>query len=131
MDQFLTNFIPDLIGRVDGPMYFRVYLQPLIAIAFAFRDGRNDARQGRAAYGWALLTDAAHRSYLLRDGWKGIGKVFVVAYVLDLVYQYVALHAWHPGQALATAVLLAIIPYVLLRGPINRLMPGSRPVKGT
>ncbi|MGE5103351.1 MAG: hypothetical protein ACM3NZ_01305 [Betaproteobacteria bacterium] len=122
VDNFLTNLTTDLIGRIDGPMQFRIYIQPLMALAFAIRDGRKDVREGRPAYGWAVLTDAAHRGYLLRDGWKGISRVFLLAFVLDLVYQYVALHGWHPLQALLTAVFLALIPYALLRGPVNRLV---------
>ena len=126
MDNFLTSFIADLIGHMDGPMHFRLYLQPLMATAFAIRDGRKDAREGRPPYGWALLTDAEHRRYLLRDGWKGISRVFALAYVFDLVYQYIVLQGLRPLQALLTAILLALVPYVLLRGPVNRLMPSRK-----
>jgi hypothetical protein len=121
MDDFLTTFVTDLIGRTDGPMRFRVFIQPIVAIIFAFRDGRADCRAGRPPYGWALLTDPEHRHFLIHDGWKAISKVFVIAYVLDLVYQYVALDGFHFGQALFTALLLAIVPYVLLRGPAGRI----------
>lgn len=126
MGDFLTNDITELIGRIDGPMSLRVYLQPIMAMAFAFRDGRRDVREGRPPYGWAVLHDAEHRSYLLRDGWKGIATVFIFAYVLDLVYQFIVLHGWHPTQAFFTAVLLAIVPYALLRGPANRLTSGKQ-----
>lgn len=122
MDEFGTSFITDLIGRVDGPMHFRVYLQPLMATIFAFRDGRKDAREGRPAYGWALLTDREHRRYLMQDGWKGFRNVFVLAWILDLVYQFVALGGLNPLQGFVTAVLLAVVPYVLLRGPFNRML---------
>ena len=122
MDDTLTRFVTDLIGRIDGPMHFRIYLQPLMASAFAIRDGRRDAREGRPPYGWALLTDAAQRSWLLRHGWKGVWRVFVLAWALDIVYQLVALGGLQPFQALSTAILLAMIPYLLLRGPVNRLV---------
>lgn len=121
-----TNFITELIGRIDGPMYFRIYLQPLMAIIFAIRDGRKDAREGRPAYGWALLTNSEHRRYLLQDGWKGVRNVFIVAVVLDLVYQFVVIGGWRPLQALTAALLLAMIPYVLLRGPANRLSGAAK-----
>lgn len=117
------SFIDQLIGRIDGPMSFRVYLQPLVAAVFAFRDGRRDSRVGRTGYLWALFSDPEQRRYLLKDGWKGVGKVFVVTWVLDIVYQLMVLHGVHAGQALATAIILAIIPYVLLRGAVNRLTP--------
>ncbi|WP_296490559.1 hypothetical protein [Rhodoferax sp.] len=126
MDSIWSNFITELIGRVDGPMHFRIYLQPLVAIFFAFRDGRKDAREGRPAYGWALLTNSEHRRYLLQDGWKGFRNVFLIALLLDLVYQYVAIGGFRPLQTLLTALLLAVVPYLLLRGPVNRLSGGGK-----
>ncbi|MGA7953282.1 MAG: hypothetical protein WCA07_07140 [Gloeobacterales cyanobacterium] len=93
-----------------------------MAAVFAFRDGRRDAQEGQTPYGWAVLTAPEHRRFLIKDGWKGISKVFILAFVLDLVYQFIALRAFHPKDALIIASLLALIPYVLLRGPANRLM---------
>lgn len=122
MENISTTFMTDLILRLDGPLHFRFIIQPLVAIGFALRDGRRDARKGYPAYGWALLTDAEHRQFLMKSGWKGISKVFIVAFVLDLIYQVIALHTFKLLGALITACLLALIPYVLLRGPVNRLM---------
>ena len=58
---------------------------------------------------------------MLKDGWKSVGKVFVLALILDVVYQIVATRFVYPGEAIITAVLLAIVPYLLLRGLITRL----------
>jgi hypothetical protein len=121
MDEMLNRFVTDMIGRIDGPMSFRLILQPAMALYFAFRDGRKDALEGRAPYGWAIFSSPEHRRYLLADGWKGFGKVFVIAFVLDLVYQYVAIGGFRPVEAFATACILALLPYVLLRGPFSRL----------
>jgi acyl-[acyl carrier protein]--UDP-N-acetylglucosamine O-acyltransferase len=52
--------------------------------------------------------------------------VFVIAAVLDVVYQFVAIGSWRPLQALTAALLLAVIPYVLMRGPVNRLSGGGK-----
>jgi hypothetical protein len=117
-----ANYLNDFIGRLDGPLHFRLIMQPLMAILLAVRDGRRDAREGRSAYWWTLLTDASQRRYLLADGWKRISRVFVLAYVLDVVYQFIEWRGLKPSQALLTAIILAVIPYVLLRGPINRLV---------
>lgn len=121
MENIPSLFTTDLILRLDGPLHFRFIIQPLIAAGFAVRDGLRDARKGYPAYGWALLTDPEHRQFLLKSGWKGISKVFIVAFVLDLIYQLIALHTFKLPAALITACLLALIPYVLLRGPVNRL----------
>jgi len=117
-----TQFVQEMIGRIDGPMKFRLLLQPAVAVFFALRDGRRDARGGAKPFAWALFTAPGDRRALVKDGWKGIGKVFVVAVLLDLVYQYLAIHGFRPLQAALTAALVALIPYLLVRGLANRAL---------
>jgi len=123
----LSTYWTDFIGRFDGPLHFRLFVQPLMAILFAVRDGTRDAREARSAYLWSFLTDADERRYLLESGWKGISKVFVLALALDVVYQFTVWHGLKPLQAPLTATVLAVIPYALLRGPANRLVRMSHP----
>ena len=113
--------------RLHGPLRFRFFLQPALALFFAFRDGRRDAREGRPPYFWALFTDAPNRGKMLQSGWKSIGKVFVVATIFDFIFQYLALHRLNLRGALLAGSILALLPYLLLRGPVNRL---SRPGAG-
>jgi hypothetical protein len=40
---------------------------------------------------------------------------------MDLIYQYIVFDTFHPAEAVITAVLLAFMPYLLLRGPITRV----------
>ena len=40
---------------------------------------------------------------------------------MDTVYQWRVLHTLYPDQAAAVALLLAFVPYLLLRGPIERV----------
>ena len=122
MGSFFSAYWSDFIGRFDGPLHFRLFMQPLMAIFFAVRDGSRDAREGRGAYFWSLITDPAQRRYLLESGWKGISRVFFLAYVLDVVYQFMVWHGLKPLQALMSAIVLAVVPYALLRGTVNRLM---------
>ena len=70
MDELLKRFWPDLIDRLHGPLTFRLILQPLSAAFIAFRAGLRDARAGRPAYGWAMLTNRADRLALLKEGWR-------------------------------------------------------------
>ena len=117
------SFVDGLLMRLHGPMGLRFLLQPLMALFFAFRDGRNDARAGRPPYLWGLFTATeAQRHDMLAGGWKSIGKVFVIAIVLDLVFQVIVFKDLRPAAALLAALILALVPYVLLRGPINRLL---------
>jgi hypothetical protein len=41
---------------------------------------------------------------------------------MDVIYQVIALHRIYPGEVLLVAAVLAIVPYLLLRGPINRMI---------
>jgi hypothetical protein len=128
MDHFVTRFTQDLIARVTGPMKFRLVLQPGMALFLAIRDGLKDAREGRPAYFWALFSDREDRWAMLKDGWKAVGKVFILAMVLDTIYQIIELRWFYPGQAVLVAIILAIMPYLLLRGPVNRIAKRPRKV---
>jgi len=121
VDELLSRFVQDLADRIGGPMSFRLILQPLAAILLAVRGGLRDARAGSRPYLVVLFSGGAARRDQLKDGWKDIARVFVLALVIDAIYQAVVLHWFYPGEALVTAVVLAIVPYVLLRGPARRL----------
>src|SRR3990172_9613330 len=111
MEDFLNRIFENLIGRVSGPMKFRLILQPLMAIIFAVRSGLKDAKEGRPAYFWAIFTDPANRRDMLRDGWKSVGKVFVIAIIIDLVYQIIVFRWFYPLEAVVVAAILAFVPY--------------------
>lgn len=121
-DDFLARSADMLLGRWDGPMSFRLLVQPLVAALLAVRAGARDAREGRAPFLWELLVLRQRRAELLREAAKDIGRVFVVAIVLDVAYELLV-HRWvYPLQAVIVATVLAIVPYVLLRGPVTRLL---------
>jgi hypothetical protein len=111
----------DLVGRVGGPMTFRLILQPAVAIFLAIRAGLKDAREGRTAFFWAVIQDPRHRAYLLEQGWKDVGRLFILAMLMDAIYQLIVLRWIYPGEMLVVAILLAIVPYLLVRGPTNRI----------
>jgi len=121
MENILQRIVENLFGRLDGPMHFRFILQPLMASIFALRDGIKDAKTGKPAYFWTIVFDAGQRKEFLADGWKHVGKIIIFACVLDIVYQVKVLHAIYPGEVLIVAFLLAVVPYLLLRGPVNRI----------
>jgi hypothetical protein len=121
MEHLLSRDWWDLLGRADGFMTFRLILQPVMATLLALRTGWKDARAGRAPFGWAVVSDPAHRRYLLRQGWQDVGRVFVLALVLDVIYQVLVLHWVYPGELLVVATLLALVPYLIVRGPANRI----------
>ena len=121
MDDVVARFWTDLVGRLTGPLAFRFLLQPARAALFALRDGLNDARAGRPAYLWAIFSHPEDRRHLFREGWKSVGKVVILAIVLDLAYQLIVFRRIYPLEAIAVAVMLAVLPYCLLRGPFSRI----------
>jgi len=57
----------------------------------------------------------------MRSGWKSVRKIFILAVILDTAYELLVLGAIRPIQTLLVAITLAIVPYVLIRGPVNRI----------
>ena len=121
LEGLITRIWNDLISRPAGPLKFRFLLQPAMAVFLALRSGLKDSREGKPAFLWAVLVEPLHRRELLRDAWKSIGKLFLLAVVLDCAYQMVVFHWIYPGEAFVVSLFLAVIPYVLVRGPVNRI----------
>ena len=121
MRDMLIRAWMNIFDRVGGPMTFRIILQPAMVALLAFLAGLRDAREGRPPYFWTVLTDASSRADLLREGWKAIGRVFILAVVMDVIYQLIVLRWIYPLETLIVAILLAVVPYLLIRGPVNRI----------
>lgn len=115
-------------GRLGGPLNLRLLLQPTIAAIFGYRDGAKDALKGAPPYFWNVThVTPDERKALIRNGWESVGKVFIIAIVLDCVFQYlVAGHIAFVGAVVA-AIILAILPYLLLRGAVNRWKSARSP----
>ena len=122
MRDMLLRALMDITDRVGGPMTFRIILQPLMAALLAFRAGLKDAQHGRPPYFWTILTDPSQRADLVREGWKSVARVFVLAIVMDVIYQLIVLNWVYPFELILVAMLLAVVPYLLIRGPVNRVV---------
>jgi len=115
-----------LVGRLSGRMTFRFVIQPLMASIFAVRSGLKDSRQGHPAYLWSIYSNPESRHELLHHGWKDVRNVFILAILLDAVYQIIEFRWVYVVQAVFVAIALAIVPYVLVRGPFSRLVSMNR-----
>ena len=114
----------DILDRPDGPMTFRFILQPAMAAIAAFRDGVKDARLGRTPYVLALLLgvrSAEGRSGRLWEGIVSTARILILGVVMDMIYQWLEFKTFYPAQSAVIAVLLAFVPYLVLRGPIERI----------
>lgn len=121
MDHMWTRVWTQLLARVSGPLKFRLLLQPAMSCFLAIRFGLKDAKQGNPPYFWSLLWDRGHRLYMVKEGWKSIGKVFLLALALDVIYQIIVLRFVYPGEAIIVAIVLAIVPYLVVRGLVTRV----------
>jgi hypothetical protein len=111
----------DLADRSSGPLGFRFILQPCVAGIAALRDGVQDARLEGKPYLWALLTGSRDRGALLFEGLIATSRVILLGLVMDSIYQWIEFSSFHPTQAAIIAFALAFVPYLILRGPIERV----------
>jgi hypothetical protein len=116
----LHRVTTDLVNRLAGPLHFRLLLRPAMATFFGIRDGLKDAREGEPAYFWSLFTDRSHSEERLKSGFKAVARILVFALIMDAIYQFIALHWFYPGEAIIVALELAFVPYLIIRGPVNR-----------
>jgi hypothetical protein len=121
MEDFLAHVWDAIVSRLHGPMKFRLVIQPAIAAFFAIRAGLADARAGRPPFLSSVFTNKETRAAILKDAFKDIAKVFMMAAVMDGVYQFIVTRQVRILAALLMAAILCFIPYLLLRGPVTRI----------
>jgi hypothetical protein len=121
LEEALARGWENLMGRWDGPMSFRFLIQPTMAILFAIRAGLKDARHDEPPFLWALLSKPGSRQERLRQVWKDVGTVFIVALILDSIYQVIIHAGIFTLELLITATVLALFPYVVSRGLVTRI----------
>lgn len=120
--QLFSQGFDDLLGRAGGPLRFRLVFMPTVVVVLAIRAHLKDVRAGKPVLVGAFFTSPTERRRLLRSALRDIGRVFIVACVLDTTYQILVLRAFHPVQMLIVAVVCAVVPYVLVRGPLTRFV---------
>lgn len=111
----------NFVARPSGPLNLRFLIQPAIGIIMALRAGLHDAREDRPAYLWAIFANPIHRRDLLKEGWKDMRTTFVISAILDSIYQLIIHQSIYLFELLFTITFLALLPYLILRGPINRI----------
>jgi hypothetical protein len=121
MEQALLRGISNFADRLDGPLHFRFIVQPTVAVVLGIRAGLEDARLGRPPFLGALFWEGGHRREHLRGAWSNVRTVFLVAIILDVVYQLRVHHGLFLLELVLTAFILAFIPYTLVRGPVCRI----------
>jgi hypothetical protein len=116
-----ARFWDDLIDRPSGPMRFRFVLQPLMATIAAFRSGIKDAHLGRAPFLETMLRDPTRRVRRLNEALNTTARIILLGLAMDVIYQAVVFKTFYPNEALVVALLLAFVPYMIIRGLVTRV----------
>lgn len=122
--QNLLRAWSDLTQRPSGPMAFRFILQPSVAVIAAIHDSMHDIRAGRSPYLWTILRQPQHRVARLNEGINATARIILLGLAMDVIYQVTVLKMFYPVEALLIALLLAFVPYLLIRGPVVRVLRG-------
>lgn len=129
MEEIFIRIWHNLVERTEGPMHFRFFMQPLMALIFTIRAAIRDVKAGTKPYLERLIgSSKGQRRTIAKETWKDVGKIFIVGIILDIIYQLIVIYGlktkerFYPLESIIVAFALAIIPYVILRGPINRII---------
>jgi len=100
MEDTLVRFWDHLVGRLTGPLTFRLLLQPTMSTLLAVRDGLSDTRAGRSPFHWTILCRPNERRHLIGEGLVAVWKLAAAATVLDFVYQLIVFRRIYPLEAI-------------------------------
>ena len=69
------------------------------------------------------MNDAAPQERVgrLREGLNATARIILLGLVMDVIYQLLVLKTFYPNEALVVALLLAFVPYVIIRGLVLRI----------
>src|ERR1700748_181103 len=127
MTELFTRMWENFVARTEGPMYFRFFIQPLMSLIFAVIAGVRDAKNNTVPYLWRFKMAKGNRKEVAKEAWKSVGKVFIIAVILDIIYQLIVVYSYktqerfYPLESLFVAFVLAIVPYIIFRGLANRI----------
>ena len=122
MEDWINNFLEAVGIRHSGPMSFRLILQPIMSLIYATLAGVRDAKAGNPPFLSALITGKADRKQLLKELWKDVGKVFILAVIMEAIFEIIEFKTIHPLEILRVSFWLAIVPYLIFRGPVKRIV---------
>jgi hypothetical protein len=121
LDPVFQRIWHDLVARRDAPMRFRFILQPLTVTIVAIRAGLKDARTGKPPYFWSMMANPRERTRRLNEGLNATARIILLGLVMDMMYQGIVLRQFYPAEAVIVALVVAFVPYVIIRGPAARI----------
>jgi hypothetical protein len=58
----------------------------------------------------------------LSEAFISTGRILLLGLVMDSIYQITVLKSFYPGEMVVITLALALVPYLLLRGPFSRIV---------
>ena len=104
----------------SGQGQFRLLLLPAVALVLGVRAGIADAREGTLPFARRLRQGNEPREQLMKDSVKRALNPLALAFVLDVILQRLTLGYVRPLVAIVVAAVLVWIPFVIVRGVMNR-----------
>ncbi len=128
MIEIFTRIWNNLVERTEGPMSLRFFIQPAMSVLFATLAAIRDAKAGNMPLLSRWGHDKTERKKIVKEVWKDVGKIWIIGFILDTIYQLIVIFKlktetnFYPLESILVAFGLAILPYIILRGPINRVV---------
>src|SRR5262249_24815663 len=85
---------------------------------------------GRSPFLRAILTQSAERIPRLNEGLNATAKILLLGIAIDVVYQFVEFDAFYPIESVLVALLLAFLPYCIIRGLVGRIWRNAVVARG-
>jgi di/tricarboxylate transporter len=104
----------------SGRGQFRLLLLLAVALILGIRAGIADAREGTLPFARRLREAHEPRAELLKDLVKRALNPLALAFILDVILQRLTLGYVRPLTAIIVGAVLAWLPFVIVRGVMNR-----------
>ena len=75
MEDLINSFLNNVGIRHDGPMAFRLILQPIMSLIYAIVAGVKDAKAGNPHFLIGFITGKVNRKSALKEIWKNVGNI--------------------------------------------------------
>jgi hypothetical protein len=111
----------NMIARPNAALSFRFILQPSVAAITAINNGLKDAWNARSPFFRALLREPTERISRLNEGLNATARILLLGIAVDVIYQFIEFERFYPVESLLIAVLLAFVPYCVIRGLVVRV----------
>jgi hypothetical protein len=92
-----------------------------MAIIVALKDGLKDARIGRSPISGPFSRAPGSAEHACARASGATIRIIALGLFMDAAYQFVALRKFYLGEAVIVSLLLAYVPYRLVRGPTARV----------